>query len=161
MRDQEAKKGGAQKNPSSYRAKDPVHGHALLRDGLLRRRRPRRGRGKQGWKLDAAAWAVGLWRALGRRYSPDKGTNRGKDNTEFKRFAFRWLRLLGVADAGLILANLLRAPAAEPRPNPYRPVNFGDVCAGRWRPPAAMAVRLEELPGGKKRKLVFEKVEQK
>jgi len=27
MRDQEAKKGGAQKNPSSYRAKDPVHGH--------------------------------------------------------------------------------------------------------------------------------------
>jgi len=28
MRDQEAKKGGAQKNPSSYRAKDPVHGQA-------------------------------------------------------------------------------------------------------------------------------------
>jgi len=32
MRDQEAKKGGAQKNPSSYRAKDPVHGHATKED---------------------------------------------------------------------------------------------------------------------------------
>lgn len=76
----------------------------------------------------AAAWARGLWRALGRH--PGNRKDRSDDATEFRRFAFRWLRFVGAASP----AGLLRSAPAEPRPDPYRPGGFAEItCLDQWR----------------------------